>query len=168
MTDINEYARLAQEGGAFKDIELEILKESLLTSIERPGLPYRSVELRDGKLLAGFGLLFRTPGADFTFDVAALCVDASYLDKGIGRKLIDLIEEEALRAEPSAIVRFEISTRKRSAAGPGLLEECGYSLIGHIADFYGKEDDYYMYARHLFRPRPPKEGEKAAEVAKLP
>ena len=33
--------------------------------------------------------------------------------------------------------------------GKGLLESCGFALIGHIEDFYGAGDDYYIYARHL-------------------
>lgn len=153
MADITEYARLAQDSGAFRDIELDILKDSLRASIERPRAPYVSVELRDGRLLAGFGLVSRTPNTEFTFDVAALCVDPAYVGKGIGRRLVELLEEEVLGQADSGILRFETSTRKRAAAGPELLEDCGYSLIGHIADFYEKGDDYFIFARHLFRQR---------------
>ena len=80
-----------------------------------------------------------------------MCVDPSYLDKGIAEKLVDMLEAEALRQERSAILSVETSGKKAAAAGAGLFPSKDYSLIGHIPDFYSPGDDYYMYARHLSR-----------------
>jgi ribosomal protein S18 acetylase RimI-like enzyme len=154
MSDIQEYEQLVLETEAFRDIEMAILKEALLAAKTRPDAPTGTVEVRDGRILAGFGVVERAAGTDFTFEVLALVIDRGYAGKGIGEKLIELLEEAVLAKEDSAILRFETSDRKIEAMGKGLLPSCGYSLIGHIADFYEKGDGYYMYARHLARPKP--------------
>lgn len=150
MIDIRDYEQLAHESGAFQDIEIEILREALLLSQKEPAGPYRAVEVRDGKILAGFALMFRASNVEFTFDVTALCIDEDYQDKGIGAKLVELLSQEVLKIEKSAILRFETSSRKLMAMGEGLLPSLGYVLLGHIADFYEKGDDYFIYARHLY------------------
>jgi GNAT superfamily N-acetyltransferase len=158
MIDIDECGKMAEESGALRDIELSILKEALSAWQARPGNPYTVMEVRDGRVLAGFAVFAKAANSDFTFDVLGLFVDGGYRDKAVGKKLIDLVEEEALRLAASAIVRFETSIRKIEAMGKGLLVENGYALIGHIADFYEKGDDYFIYARHLLRPRPERKG----------
>jgi GNAT superfamily N-acetyltransferase len=162
MTDIHEYIQLARESGAYKDIELDILKETLASWAERPGDPVSVVELRDGKILAGFAVYARVPNTDFTFDVRAICVDKVYRGKGVGQKLAETLEEETLRQSTQVIIRFEISRRKEESVGSGFLIDAGFSLIGHIAAFYDSEDDYYIYAKHF--PLPPVEDtEKASK-----
>ncbi len=151
MVDTGEYESLARESGAYRDIEFEMLKEMLAAWKTRPGNPYTALELRDGKLLAGFALFARAPNTDFTYDIHALCVDPAYRSTAAGLRLIEMIEEEALRADTFAIIRCEISARKAAAVGEGLFDEAGYSLIGHIPNFYERGDDYFMYARHITR-----------------
>ncbi len=149
MIDLREYEDLARETGAFKDIELEILKEAFQAWKEHPGDPYTLLELRDGRTLAGFAVLARAQGTDFTFDVRAMCIDRAYIGKGVAARLVEMLEEESLKIEGSAILRFETSTRKEAAVGQAVFSNAGYALIGHIADFYEQGDDYYMYAKHL-------------------
>ncbi|MGO8694642.1 MAG: GNAT family N-acetyltransferase [Rectinemataceae bacterium] len=153
MNDIRDYERLARETGAYRDIEFEILDEYLHAWAEKPDGPNALVELRDGKTLAGFALLCRVVSTDFTFDVCAFCIDSSYAETGAGKELLAMIEKDALGHANSAIVRFEMSKRKEKAVGKGLLTQAGYALIGHIPDFYGPGDDYFMYAKHVFAAR---------------
>jgi len=153
MKDVAEYESLARDTEAFLDIEMEILKESLLAAVEGQKGSCSLFEVRDGKLLAGFALLVKAANTDYTWDVSAFCVDPAYADKGIGARLVQLLEEDCLRSSPSAILRFETSSRKIEGPGRDLLPGAGYSLIGHIVDFYGKGNDYFIYARHLARPQ---------------
>ena len=151
MIDLSEYEGLAQETGAFKDIELDILKESLAAWQKRPGDPYAVIELRDGKQLAGFAVICREAGTEYTYDLRAMCIERSYVGKGVSASLLAMIEEDVLRTERSAILRFETSMRKEAAMDSGALAGRGFSLIGHIPDFYAPGDDYFMYAKHLHR-----------------
>jgi GNAT superfamily N-acetyltransferase len=155
MIDTSEYEGLARETGALKDIELEILKEALAAWKKNPGNPYTVLELRDGRVLAGFAVMCKESTTEFTFDVSALCVDPSYLGKGVTASLLGMLEEELLRRESSAILRIETSSRKEEAMGKGILSERGFALIGHIPDFYEAGEDYFMFAKHLRRPAQP-------------
>ncbi len=151
MIDTGEYEDLARETGAFQDIELDILKDAFGAWRKNPSDPYTVLELRDGKVLAGFAVTCRKASTDYSFDVRALCVDPSYIGKGVTAKILDMLEEELLKTHASAILRIEISTVKETAIGNGVLVERGYALIGHIPDFYEVGDDYFMYAKHLRR-----------------
>jgi GNAT superfamily N-acetyltransferase len=149
MIDLREYEGLARETGAYEDIELDILKEAFSAWGKNPGDPYTILELRDGKILAGFAVMRRGETTDYSFDAQAFCVDPSYLGKGVAERLLSMLEEETLRLAPSAILRFETSSKKAGAFGAGTLPGAGYSLIGHIPDFYSPGNDYFMYAKHL-------------------
>lgn len=155
MIDIREYEQLALDSGAYRDIEVDILKENLASWKSKPGDPYTILELRDGRILAGFAVFSRAPNTEFTYDILSLCVDPVYRGKGVGQRLLEMLEEEALGSNPAAILRCETSRKKREAIGPDVLEDCGYALIGHIVDFYEGGDDYFMYARHASRPLAP-------------
>jgi GNAT superfamily N-acetyltransferase len=160
MIDLREYESLARETGAYEDIELDILKEAFTAWTKNPGNPYTILELRDGKVLAGFAVARRGETTEYSFDAQAFCVDPSYLGKGVAERLLAMLEEETLRLAPSAILRFETSTRKEEAFGAGALSSAGYSLIGHIPDFYAPGNDYFMYAKHLhLRKIKPEEGD---------
>ncbi len=149
VTDIRDYIELARDMGAFKDIEIDILKETLVAWTERPGDPCSVVELRDGRLLAGFAVFARTQGTDFTWDVRAFCVDSIYRGKGVGQRLAELIEEEILATTDHGIIRVELSKKKEMAVGEGFLLDRDFMLIGHIKGFYELEDDYFIYAKHV-------------------
>jgi len=158
MIDTSGYERLAFETSAFRDIELEMIKDAMRSWSETPGKPYHESEIHDGRILAGFCLLSKAGNTDYTYDVTAFCVDPGYRDKGIGKRLLEQVEADLLGREPTAILRFEISTQKLESMGADLLPSSGYTLIGHIADFYEAGNDYYIYARHLYRPRPARPG----------
>jgi GNAT superfamily N-acetyltransferase len=157
MTDLREYEDLARETDAYEDIELDILKEAMETSRRKPGDPYTLLEIRDGKILAGFALLCREAGSGHSFEVRSICVDPAYIGKGVAKALLDKLEEKALGGGDSAILRVEISSTKEKAIGEGVLSSGGYALIGHIPNFYSHDNDYFMYAKHL---RPNGEEEK--------
>lgn len=165
MTDTSVYEKLAFETSAFRDIELEIIKEAVRSWMEAPGKPYYEAEVRDGRILAGFAVISKAGNTEYTYDVAAFCIDPGYRDKGVGASLLGLLETDLLSHEYSAILRFETSTHKLGSMGADLLPSSGYTLIGHIEDFYEKGDDYYIYARHLLRPRPQATGPDPHEAA---
>jgi hypothetical protein len=164
MTEAREFESLARETGAFQDIELDILKETISAWREKPGEPYTLLELRDGKTLAGFAVICREASTEYTFDMRAFCIERSYVGKGVAASILGMVEEELLRNEASAILRIEISSSKEAAIGKGVLLERGFSIIGHIPDFYLPGDDYFMYAKHLRRAAPRADKDEGKET----
>jgi hypothetical protein len=149
MIDLHEYRDLARESGAYTDIELDILEEALSSWSKNPGKPNILVELRDGKILAGFTVVRREEVTEYTFNAQVICVGPSYLGTGAMGSLLAKLEEEIRQKIDSAILRIETSTQKAVAFGLDALMDAGYSLIGHIPDFYAKGNDYFMYAKHV-------------------
>ncbi len=166
MIDLEEYGNLANDTGAFLDIELEIQKEALKTWEEKPGQNYFLVEIRDGKLLAGYCLYHRAANTDFTMDIHSFVVDRDYRDKGVGVRLLEMVEDELLSTMGHAILRIEISRKKESIVGDQFFAENGFEMIGHIPDFYEEGNDYYIYVRHVCpEPDEPEELESGERLA---
>ncbi|MBN1242138.1 MAG: GNAT family N-acetyltransferase [Spirochaetales bacterium] len=151
MIDVREYEQLVLETGAYRDIELDILGETLEVWKERPGQPYTLVEIRDGKQLAGFCLYHKAQATEYTYDIHTLIVGRDYRGKGVGTRLVELVRDEIVTRERYAIIRSETSKTKEKAIEPGFYEANGFETIGHIPDFYENENDYYIYARAATR-----------------
>jgi GNAT superfamily N-acetyltransferase len=154
MTDIRYYVLLAGESGVFKDIELEIMKETLEEWERRPESLSTLIELSSSGRISGFAYFGPSNGTEYTYDLKWLVVDKLSRKQGVGIQLLKRIELEILKQKRNAILTAETSARKEGAINEGFFPDAGFSLIGHIPDFYGKGDDFLMYAKHI---RPPEE-----------
>ncbi|PKL07496.1 MAG: hypothetical protein CVV51_13815 [Spirochaetae bacterium HGW-Spirochaetae-7] len=159
MINIREYELLSLETGAYRDIELDILKETLAAWKESPGAPFELIELRDGTVLAGFCLYYKAPNTEYTFDVHTIVVGRDYRNKAVGPRLIELLEERLLACRLYAVIRVETSKVKESAIGDSFFQSDGFQTIGHIPSFYDAENDYYIYVKAVSgaKPRHPEE-----------
>ena len=149
MINIREYELLSLETGAYRDIELDILKETLATWKEKPGDPFELIELRDGATLAGFCLYYRAPNTDYTFDVHTFVVGRDYRNKAVGPRLVELLEERLLESRNYAVIRTETSKLKEDSVGEGFFQSNGFQTIGHIPAFYDVDNDYYIYVKSV-------------------
>lgn len=147
MINIREYELLTLETGAYRDIELDILKETLAAWKESPGSPFELIELRDGRVLAGFCLYYRSPNTEYTFDIHTFVVGRDYRNKAVGPRLLELLEEAVTQKTPYAVVRVETSRVKEHAIGDSFYGNNGFQTIGHIPGFYETDNDYYIYVR---------------------
>ncbi|MBN2874534.1 MAG: GNAT family N-acetyltransferase [Spirochaetales bacterium] len=153
MINIREYELLSLETGAYRDIELDILKETLAAWKESPGSPFELIELRDGAVLAGFCLYYRSPNTEYTYDVHSFIVGRDYRNRAVGPRLIELLEERLLEKERYAVIRVETSKIKEQAVGDVFFQKSGFQTIGHIPGFYDSENDYYIYVKSVAAPK---------------
>lgn len=151
MINIREYELLTLETGAFKDIELDILKEALEAWKLNPGNPYELIELRDGRMLAGYCLYYRSPNTEYTYDVHSFVVGRDYRSSAVGQRLLELLEEAILAKERYAVLRVETSRTKEASLGAEFFNMNGFQTIGHIPGFYELDNDYYIYVRAVSR-----------------
>jgi ribosomal protein S18 acetylase RimI-like enzyme len=147
MINIREYELVSLETGAYRDIELDILKETLAAWKESPGAPFELIELRDGVILAGFCLYYKAPNTDYTYDVHTFVVGRDYRNRVVGPRLVELLEERLLESRKYAVVRVETSKVKEEAIGDAFFQANGFQTIGHIPAFYDTENDYYIYVK---------------------
>lgn len=161
MINIREYELVSLETGAYRDIELDILKETLSAWKESPGSPFELIELRDGVLLAGFCLYYKSPNTDYTYDVHTFVVGRDYRNKAVGPRLVQLLEERLLESQRYAVIRVETSRVKEQSIGDSFYQASGFQTIGHIPGFYDAENDYYIYVKAVssIKPKEPSEGQ---------
>jgi len=166
MINIREYELVSLETGAYRDIELDILKEALATWKEHPGAPFELIELRDGQLLAGFCLYYHAPNTEYTYDVHTFVVGRDYHNKAVGPRLLELLEERLLETRKYAVIRMETSKVKENAIGDSFFQSVGFQTIGHIPAFYDAENDYYIYVKAVssLKPKETASGEEPEPV----
>lgn len=152
--NIGEYEAVAVNSTVFKGVEIDLMGEILKEWQKSPGNPYTLLELRDGKTLAAFALLQKTAGRNFTFDIRFLVLDRDYQNSTAMQHLLALIDSELLKKIPFAVIRLEISSRKRDSLGEHVLEDAGYQITGHISKHFGEDDDYLFYLKAIFRNPP--------------
>ncbi|NLJ45874.1 MAG: GNAT family N-acetyltransferase [Treponema sp.] len=151
MMETRDYEQLALESGVYKDIELDILIDTLESWKSRPGSPFSLVEVRDSREPAGFCLFQRASNTTSTFDIHTFLVGRDYKGKGAADKLLELLTEEILSSVRSAMIRVEVSSMKENAVEPGFFTARGFEILGHIPDFYGPGNDYWIYAKQVNR-----------------
>jgi len=154
MINIREYELLSLETGAYRDIELDILKETLAAWKESPGKPFELLELRDGIILAGFCLYYRSPNTDYTFDVHTFVVGRDYRNGAVGPRLMAMLEENLLKTNTYAVIRAETSKVKEQAIAEAFYQNAGFQTIGHIPGFYDSDNDYYIYVKAVSTIKP--------------
>jgi len=152
--DLKEYEAVAGTSGVFKGVEIDLMTEILSDWQKNPGKPYTLLELRDGKTLVAFAIIYQETGKNFTFDIRFIALDRDYRSGSAIHHIFQLIDEELLKKMPFAVIHYEISTVKRDSLGAQALEAAGYCQIGHISSFYGERDDYYFYIKAIFRKQP--------------
>lgn len=160
MTDLRYYILLASESGVYKDIELDIMKEALEEWERRSDGKMTLVELASSGRISGFAYFGPNNGTDHTFELKWIVVDRLSRKQGVGSQLLERIEEEIRRAKPNAILSVETSSIKESSISSDFFISSGFSLIGRIPNFYGKGDDFLMYAKHICV-KPPEEANPA-------
>jgi GNAT superfamily N-acetyltransferase len=162
MTDLRYYVLLAGESGVFRDIELEIMKEALEEWERRSDSASTLIELSSSGRISGFAYFGPVHNTEFTYELKWLVVDRLSRKQGIGEQLLSRVVEEILKQKHDAILRVETSTKKEQAIQESFFLGSGFSLIGHIPEFYGKGDDFLMYAKHV-TDREPEEAPEAPD-----
>ncbi|HNV18446.1 MAG TPA: hypothetical protein PKJ52_02245 [Rectinema sp.] len=152
--DFKEYEQVASNSGAFKGVEIDLMLEILKDWQQAPGKSYTLLELRDGKTLVAFAIIHKVAGRNFTFDIRFVVLDSDYRSTNAIQHLFEMIDQELLKKMPFAVIRFELSSDKRDSLGENTLENSGYCQIGHIAEFFGANDDFFFYIKAIFRNPP--------------
>jgi ribosomal protein S18 acetylase RimI-like enzyme len=163
MIDLRYYLTLARDAGVFKDIEIDILEETLQEWERRSDGSSTLVELSSNGRVSGFAFFGPLHNTELTYEVRWIVVDRLSRKLGIGKQLLDRVEEEILKIAPNAILSVEISKIKENAIQDHFFINSGFTLVGRIPNFYGENDDYLMYAKHIHEYYDEEDGEAPAE-----
>jgi ribosomal protein S18 acetylase RimI-like enzyme len=147
---LEDYLAAAQRTGAFRPSEIDVLKEVLSDAFADPSRGYLFLEERlPGGKLAGFAVFGRAPMTDWAWDLYWIVVERPLQGLGIGRKMLEKLEEIALAITGKVILRVETSGRKEYEKQRKFYLAAGFQETGRIPDFYEEGDDLVTYCKFI-------------------
>jgi ribosomal protein S18 acetylase RimI-like enzyme len=149
--DVPEIERIAAQTGAFNPTEVAIVREMLDAYFNpEPRDDHTFVVYRNGtSSVVGFACYGPTPLTDRIWDLYWICVDRTRQNNGIGRDLLQKVEEEVCHHGARAIY-LETSDSDTYRPARGFYESNGYERLAQIDDFYAPGEGKVIY-RKVFR-----------------
>ena len=148
--DLPALRRLVLETGVFSDAEVELAvslgEEALALGAEESGHHF-VLATRAGRLL-GYSCYGPIDGAQGSFDLYWIAVDAAGQGRGLGRDLLARTEAR-MRERGGRRCYVETSGRPDYAPTRAFYERGGYAVEARLADFYAPGDDKLIFRKRL-------------------
>ncbi|MDZ4819028.1 MAG: GNAT family N-acetyltransferase [Planctomycetota bacterium] len=151
-----EHDRLAildilRDCGSFRPDEIEVADEILQESLrDGPAGHYQNLVAElDGQAI-GWSCHGLVPLTDATFDLYWIAVHPQWQKIGVGRQLLQQVEEQ-LRAAGTRWLLAETSSIELYAKTRSFYLRQGYVVVGEIADFYRRDDGKVTFGKRLMR-----------------
>jgi ribosomal protein S18 acetylase RimI-like enzyme len=139
--------RLVRATARFRESEvataLELLDEALAGDDD-----YRFIGAYDGDALIGYACWGPTPGTEGTHDLYWIVVDPARQGSGIGRTLLQHVEQ-LLAADGGRLLVAETSGRADYALTRAFYEKYGFTRAATIPGYYAPGDDLVVYTKDL-------------------
>jgi len=148
-SDRDVVRRIVAESGFFTDAEVEIaveLVEERLAKGEASGYEFAFVE--SSGAVVGYACYGEIPCTIGSYDLYWVAVDTSQQRKGIGRLLVELVEER-LRDCAGRKVYIETSSKPLYDSTRAFYARCGYREVATFPDFYAPGDGKVVYEKTL-------------------
>lgn len=139
--DTQEYLRIAESAQIFEPQDLEVLREVLEEFKRKPDTDYFVFEEKKEDAVVGFVIFGRAPLTKSSWEIYWLIVDKNFQGKGIGKRLIQRVENFILQKEKRPILKVETSSKREYSHARNLYSKQGFKELGRISDFYTKGDD---------------------------
>lgn len=140
--------KILQRVGVFNQKEIECAMELTNSCLSDNGSnDYIIHTAKKDRHLTGYICYGQTPLARAVFDMYWLVVDKAFQGQGIGRQLIEFMEEQ-LSAE-ARMIMIETSSRKPYERARNLYRAMGYELVSQVNDFYDYGDNKLIFSKKL-------------------
>lgn len=102
------------------------------------------------RMVQGYALFGPTPRADGVYDLYWIAVDPNEQGQGLGRVLLQFVENEVKR-QGGRMLLIETSSKRSYEPTIRFYQQAGYQEISRIKDFYRIEDDKVVFSKTLAR-----------------
>ncbi len=150
--DVPAIEEIAVGTGAFNTVEVGIVREMLDAFLHpEPRDDHTFVVYRNGNANAvvGFACYGPAPMTDRIWDLYWICVDRSRQKNGIGRQLLQYVEQQVC-AQGARALYLETSDTEDYRGARAFYVSNGYEVIAHMDDFYALGDGKVVF-RKVFR-----------------
>lgn len=154
--------KVLRETGAFTEEEVRVALELIDCGLEGTDADYRFVVAEREGVAVGYACYGPTPLTEGTYDLYWIAVSPALHGKGVGRKILEAVEE-ACRRENGRMLLIETASKPSYEPTRAFYQRTGYHEIARIPDFYKEGDDKVTYRKLLVPapapiPAPPKVG----------
>jgi len=148
--DKEKLFRLIKQGGAFNEKEIEVAMEVVEDSLLYPEKEeyYTFCVLNDSDELAGFICFGPIPMTDGCYDLYWIAVDGKFSRNGVGKMLLEKMENFAMN-EKARRIYIDTSSTDPYAAARSFYKKHGFALIAVLKDFYRKDDHKMIFMKTL-------------------
>lgn len=147
--DLNGLERILRETGAFNDDEVVCALELLHIVLDDPTQRDYLVAVAEHQgEVCGYILYGPVPLTEGNFDIYWIATDPAVQGLGLGRKLMEHAEADALR-RGARLVCLETSSQGSYARTRTFYERAGYTIESCIRDFYKPGDDRLTYVKRF-------------------
>ena len=152
LSDRDKMRRLIERRGAFNKKEIQVAVSVVDEALRHPErADYHVMCAIDGHdLLTGYICFGPIPMTDDCYDLYWIVVDKKFSRKGIGRKLVEYMEELVVRKKARRIYA-DTSSGAAYKVGRSFCEKHGYGLVCVLEDFYRENDHKMIYMKELTR-----------------
>lgn len=148
--DLAALRRLVLEAGVFNEAEVELAvslaEDALENGAEESGHHF-VLATRGGRVL-GYACWGPIDGAQGSFDLYWIAVDAAGQGAGLGRTLLAHAEAR-MRERGGRRCWVETSSRRDYAPTRAFYERAGYTVEARLGDFYAPGDDKLVFVKTL-------------------
>jgi GNAT superfamily N-acetyltransferase len=147
--DAAHVRRIVASTAFFNPAEIDVAVELVTERLARgPASGYHFLFAERAGRPVGYACFGPIAGAEASFDLFWIAVEAAERGRGIGRALLDR-SESAIAAMGGRRVYVETSSRDQYAPTRRFYERAGYIMEATLADFYGPADAKAIFVKAL-------------------
>lgn len=149
-TDAGFIKEILESTGFFYDYEidiaLELVEENLAKGEEKSGYIFYIAETY--KIPVGFACFGKTPCTASSFDLYWIAVHQEQKGQGIGKLLLNTVENEIAKLGGKNIW-VETSSRPLYEPTRMFYLKTGYKMVSELQDFYGENDNKNIFQKKI-------------------
>ena len=146
--DRDAIAEIARRADVFNPEEEATVLELFDAYIQTSDSGYVFLSARAGDSLAGFACWGSTPLTEGTYDLYWICADRDRRERGVGRRLFQVVEASVRRpARPDD--RHRDQHRRCLPSRCSFLRAYGCRQAARITDYYRPGEDLLVYVKYL-------------------
>jgi len=148
--DRKQIRQLIEHRGTFNETEIRVATEVLNEALRRPGegdyLVFCAID--DSRSIAGYICFGPIPMTDDCYDLYWIVVDKKFSRKGVGRKLLEFMEEFLARKR-ARVIYVDTDSSPAYEAARSFYEKNGFRVVCVLDDFYRKGADKVIFMKKV-------------------
>jgi len=147
--DRDQLVKIVASINNFSDEEKSVAVELIDEAIQKPDHEYYNVYVFiDGNDIAGYHCVGKRALTDGVYDLYWIVVNPNSQNKGIGKKLLDHVEE-FVKENKGRWILAETSSKEDYNATRKFYFRNKYSIVSEIKDFYKVKDDLIVFGKYI-------------------